>query len=127
AYDNVQKLDTKCVKLPCIELNHENGVEMNGKMGVGIKGLKHNIKFYNANDPNDIYYVNEKDGYYVIKRSCDDGQITINEPTLVLYSNPQNTPLSFTGQYHIKQNSNIISKSYNQKENTCGKKLCLCK
>ncbi|MBP3848050.1 hypothetical protein J6I39_09935 [bacterium] len=127
AYDNVQKLDTKCVKLPCIELNHENGVEMNGKMGVGIKGLKHNIKFYNANDPNDIYYVNEKDGYYVIKRSCDDGQITINEPTLVLYSNPQNTPLSFTGQYHIKPNSNIISKSYNQKENTCGKKLCLCK
>lgn len=127
-YDNQQRLDTKCIKLPQIELNHENGIEMDGTMGIGIKGLKHNTKFYNANNPEDVYYVNvDHNGNYVIKRGTDGGQITLNEPTLVLYSNPENAPLSFTGQYHIKQGLNKIKKSYTYKHDECGQQLSLCK
>lgn len=126
-YDNQQALDTKCVKLNEIELNHQDGVEMNGTMGVGIKGLKNGIVFYNANDPQDKYYVNIVDGRYVIRRGKDGGKITINEPTLVLYSNPVKAPLSFTGQYHVKQSVNSIKNAYAPKNNDYGKQLCLCK
>ena len=126
-YDNEQALDTKCIKLPQIELNHEGDTEMNGTMGVGIKGLRNNIKFYNANDPNDVYYVNIVGDRYIIKRGTDGGQITINDPTLVLYSNPVDAPLSFTGQYHVKQGVNTINNAYTFKNNECGKQLCLCK
>ena len=127
AFDHLQKLDTKCVKLSQIELNSENGVEMNGTMGVGIKGLRNNIEFYNANDPSDKYYVNIVGDKYIIKRGKDHGQITLSDPTLVLYSNPQNAPLSFTGQYHIKQSRNTLVNSYSPQNDECGKKLCLCK
>jgi len=126
-YDNEQALDTKCIKLPQIELNHEGDTEMNGTMGVGIKGLRNNIKFYNANDPNDVYYVNIVGDRYIIKRGTDGGQITINDPTLVLYSNPVDAPLSFTGQYHVKQGVNTINNAYTPKNNECGRQLCLCK
>ena len=127
AFDHLQKLDTKCVKLSQIELNSENGVEMNGTMGIGIKGLRNNIEFYNANDPSDKYYVNIVGDKYIIKRAKDHGQITLSDPTLVLYSNPQNAPLSFTGQYHIKQSRNTLVNSYYPQNDECGKKLCLCK
>lgn len=126
-YDNEQALDTKCIKLPQIELNHEGDTLMDGTKGVGIKGLRNNIEFYNANNPNDKYYVNDVDGRYVIRRATDGGQITINDSTLVLYSNPQDAPLSFTGQYHIKQGVNTVKNLYSPKEDICGKKLCLCK
>lgn len=127
AYDNVQALDTKCVKLNQIELNHEGDTEMNGTLGVGIKGLRNNIRFYNAKDPNDIYYVNQIGNRYIIKRGTDGGQITINDPTLVLYSNPLDTPLSFTGQYHVKQSAKAVKNAYAPQNDVCGKKLCLCK
>lgn len=127
AYDNQQALDTKCIKLDQIELNHEGDTEMNGTLGVGIKGLRNEIKFYNAKDPSDIYYVNQIGNRYVIKRGTDGGQITINDPTLVLYSNPVSAPLSFTGQYHVKQGVNIIKNTYSPKNDFCGQKLCLCK
>ena len=127
-YDNEQALDTKCIKLSQIELNHENDVEMNGALGIGIKGLKHNTEFYNANNPEDKYYVNlDEKGNYFIRHATDNGIITLNEPTLILYSNPQKTPLSFTGKYHIKQRINDITKQYSRQENVCGKQLCLCK
>ena len=128
-YDYRQPLDTKCIKLPAINLNTEKNVIKNGAMGIGIMGLKHNIEFYNANDPNDIYYVNISDDgkHYVIKRGKDNGQITINEPTLVLYSNPQKSPLSFTGQYHIKQGLNKLTKAYSPQDKECGKSIMLCK
>ena len=126
-YHHEQKLDTKCVKLDQIELNTQDGIEMNGTMGVGINGLKNNTEFYNANDPNDKYYVNVEGNRYFIRRAKDGGKITINEPTLVLYSNPKNAPLSFTGQYNIKQGLNVIKKAYSQKKYDYGKQLCLCK
>ncbi len=85
---------------------------MNGTMGIGIKGLRNNTEFYNANDPSDKYYVNIVGDKYIIKRAKDHGQITLSDPTLVLYSNPQNAPLSFTGQYHIKQSRNMLVNSY---------------
>ena len=127
-YDNQQALDTKCIKLDGIELNHEGDTEMNGTLGVGIKGLRNNIKFYNANNPDDVYYVNIiGNNRYVIKRGTDGGKITLSDPTLVLYSNPLDSPLSFTGQYHVKQSVNSINNAYAPKNNDCGKHLCLCK
>ena len=126
-YDNEQPLDTKCIKLPQIELNQQDGVKMNGTMGIGIKGLRNEIEFYNANDPDDKYYVNVEGDHYFIRRAKDHGQITLNEPTLVLYSNPQKAPLSFTGQYHIKKSVHDVTRAYSAKDNTCGKQICLCK
>ena len=127
AYDYLQKLDTKCIKLNQIELNHEGDTEMNGTLGVGIKGLKNNTKFYNANDPEDVYYVNVEGDRYFIRRGKDGGVITLDDPTLVLYSNPLSSPLSFTGQYSIKQGKNVIKNAYSPKIADCGKHICLSK
>ena len=127
AYDYEQKLDTKCVKLPQINLNYEDGIQKNGALGIGIKGLRNNIEFYNANDPSDVYYVNLVGDSYVIKRGTDGGQITVNEPTLVLYSNPEKAPLSFTGLKHTNLGTRDVVNAYSGKENICGKQLCLCK
>ena len=126
-YDNQQALDTKCIKLNQIELNHEGNTEMNGTLGIGIKGLKNETKFYNAKDHTDVYYVNKVGDRYIIKRGTDNGTITINDPTLVLYSNPDDAPVTFTGQYHIKQGLNKINKAYTLQKEECGKQLCLCK
>lgn len=126
-YDNTQKLDTKCLKLSQIMLNFDdNGTTQNGALGFGIQGLANNTEFYNANDPSDIYYVNESNGKYFIKRGTDDGKITINDTTLVLYSNPKKVPLTFRGQYHLEQNPNVIKNAYCPKANDCGKQLSLC-
>lgn len=132
-YDHEQALDTKCIKIPQIELNMEDGMIKNGGMGIGVMGIKNLTEFYNANDPNDKYYVNaEWDDYnktyhYFIRRGTDGGQITMSDPTLILYSNPQSAPLSFTGQYHIKQSVHSLHNAYNHKNKECGKQLCLCK
>ena len=126
-YDHEQILDTKCIKLPQIELNNQDGIEMNGTMGIGIKGLKNETIFYNASNPDDKYYVNVEGDRYFIRRATDGGQITIDEPALVLYSNPENAPLSFTGKYNVKQGLNVIKNAYMPMKYDCGKKLCLCK
>ncbi len=129
-YDTTQKLDTKCLKLPKIMLNFDDGGTLqNGALGFGIQGLADNTEFYNANDPSDVYYVNldKSNGQYCIKRGTDGGNITIYDTTLVLYSNPKKAPLSFRGQYHIEQNSNVIKNAYSPKANECGKQLSLCR
>ena len=60
---------------------------MTGKdAGRGIAGLKHDTIFVNANDPNDLYYVNEHDGKYFLKHGSGDGKIRVDGSTLIFIS-----------------------------------------
>jgi len=109
----------------------ENGedetIYIDGANDVGITGLKPNTVFVNAKDENDKYYVNEFNGKYFLKRGTDNGRITIDDSTLILYHVPENTPLTFTGRYDIKPSVNFVTNVYSNKENTCGSKLHLYK
>ncbi len=105
----------------------EKTVYIDGEGGVGIPGLKPGTEFVNAKDENDKYYVNEIDGKYFIKRGSGDGSIPLNDTTLILYSVPKDTPLTFTGRYDVKPNSRTICKAYENKTDECGKNLVLVK
>lgn len=94
---------------------------------VGIPGLKNGTIFHNANDENDIYYVNEHDGKYFLKRGTGDGSIPLTDTTLILYSVPENTPLTFTGNLNFKPNARFVANAYDNKTYECGKKLALSK
>jgi len=127
-YDHEQPLHTKCVELPQITLNFDNEGDKDGSMGIGIQGIKPDTVFYNASNPDDHakYYVNMSNGKYYIKKE-GGFPIIVNDVSLVLKSNPDNAPLTFTGQYHLKQNINTLTNAYAPKEVTCGKQLSLCK
>ena len=109
------------------ENGHEKTVYIDGDSGVGIAGLKPGTEFVNAKNENDKYYVNELDGKYFIKRGSGDGSIPLNDTTLILYSVPKDTPLTFTGQYNVKPNARFVASAYENKTNECGKKLALVK
>lgn len=107
------------------ENGNEKTVFMDGAEGVGITGLKSGTIFVNAKDENDKYYVNEFDGKYFLKRGTDNGQITVEDSTLVLYHVPDNQ-VSFSGRYHTPS-YNFVADIYSNKETTLGKNLALCK
>ena len=97
---------------------------MTGKdAGRGIAGLKHDTIFVNANDPNDLYYVNEHDGKYFLKHGSGDGKIRVDGSTLILYHVPDGTPLTFTGRVDINTPANIVADAYSNKTIDCGKKF----
>lgn len=91
------------IKLNSIDLTEGRG----GKVGL-IGGLKPGTKFVNANDKNDVYYVNGNN-QLTRPEGADKkpiGPITFEDSTLVLYHEP-----SFTGrrsmynpQYHFTSN-----------------------
>lgn len=105
----------------------EETIYIDGADGVGITGLKPGTVFVNAKDENDKYYVNEFNGKYFLKRGTDNGRITVEDSTLVLYSVPENTALTFTGRYNIKPSVNFVAGAYSNKEVLNGSKLALCK
>ena len=106
---------------------HEYTVFEDGANGVGITGLKNDTIFVNAKDPNDLYYVNEHDGKYFLKRGSDNGKITVEDSTLILYHVPDKSKLSFTGNYDIKPSMKFVTSMYKQNNVDCGKKLALYK
>lgn len=124
------------IKLDSIKLNFDvektfdgkdKTVFIDGDGSVGIPGLKPGTVFVNAKDENDKYYVNELDGKYFIKHGSGDGTIPLNDTTLILYSVPEGTPLTFTGNYNIKPNSQYVVNAYNHKSYEYGKQLALVK
>lgn len=107
------------IKLNSIDLTEGRG----GKAGLA-NGLKAGTKFVNANDENDVYFVNGNN-QLTRPEGADKkpiGPITINDTTLILYHKP-----SFTGrrtmynpQYHFTSNP------YKQKQEVVtGSKLAL--
>ena len=89
--------------------------------------MKTGTVFVNAQNENDKYYVNELDGKYFIKHGSGDGSITLNDSTLILYSVPDGTPLTFTGNLNFKPNSRFVTSAYQNKTDICGQKLALIK
>ena len=70
------------------------------------------------------FVVVEHNGKYFLKKEDGTGLI-LDDTTMVLYHVPENTPLSFTGQYHLKQNINTVMNTYSQKNHNIGKQLSL--
>lgn len=109
-----------CLTLDSINLNFEVRKGEDGKLypaiedgsnGIGISGLKNNIKFVNAKDENDVYYVNEHDGKYFIKHGSDGGKIKIDDSTLVLYYDPEDSNPNKPGDKY-KPSSQYVSNAY---------------
>lgn len=122
------------LKMDSIKLNFETQndgkggektVFLDGANGVGITGLKPGMVFVNAEKEDDKYYVNEFNGKYFLKRGTDNGRISINDSTLILYHVPDNQ-VSFNGRYHTPA-ANFVADMYANKENVLGKNLALCK
>lgn len=128
-YYSKDKLTFDSIKFNFEIKKDENGNErtifMDGADNVGVTGMPKNMVFVNAKDENDKYYVNELDGKYFLKRGTDNGKITLDDTTLILYHVPQNTSLSFTGQYNVKPSVNFVAGAYDNKCADCGKKLAL--
>ena len=129
-YYSQQKLTMDSIKFNFETKKDEHGkdvtVFVDGADGVGITGLKNGTKFVNAKDEKDVYYVNELDGKYYLKRGSGDGKVIVDDTTLVLYHVPENKPLTFTGSYNVNS-ANSIANAYEVKVNDCGKKLALVK
>ncbi len=128
-YYSQQKLTMDSIKFNFETHTDENGKEYNifldGKDGVGIPGLKNNTVFVNAKDPNDLYYVNEHDGKYFLKRGTDNGKITVDDATLVLYHVPENAQLSFTGSFKFVPSGRYAAGAYNVPQSEYGKNLAI--
>ncbi len=126
---NKQDLSLESIQLNFeIQKDHnqqEHTIFLNGDNGVGIPGLKNGTIFHNAKNEDDTYVVNELHGKYFIKRCTGDGTIPITDSTLILYSVPENTPLTFTGRNDFKPNSRYVTNAYDNKSYECGKKLLL--
>ena len=79
-----------------------------------IGGLRSGMKFINANNPNDVYYVDDKNQL----TGPDHKPIEFSDSVLVLYKAPnQNLEPSFTGR-RVMYNPqyNIISNPYKNKK-----------
>ncbi len=116
-YDNEKYYSPHHLKLDAIRLNagktnDGRDVKMDGAYGVGLTGLKPGTVFVNAKDENDKYYVNEYNGEYFLKRGTDNGTITVDDSTLILYHVPEKTPLTFTGSGRIKPSYKFVAKAY---------------
>ena len=109
------------IKLNSIDLTEGR----DGKAGLA-GGLKPGTKFVNANDKNDIYYVNGNN-QLTRPEGADRkpiGPITINDSTLVLYHEPTFTGRRsmYNAQYHFTSNP------YQQKQQSVtGSKLAVVK
>ncbi len=116
-YDHEKYYSPNHLKLDAIRLNggkNDNGhdVRMDGAYGVGLTGLKPGMVFVNAKDSKDKYYINEHNGEYFLKRGTDNGTITVDDSTLILYHVPEKTPLSFTGNNRVKPSFKFVAKAY---------------
>lgn len=118
-YNNEKYYSPNKLCMDSIKLNFKtvNGrpVFMNGEGGVGVPGLKNNMVFHNAKNPDDIYIVNEYDGKYFIKHGSGDGNIYMDDSTLILYHVPKEAPLSFTGKYNLKPATDFVTNAYTTK------------
>ena len=127
-YDYCEYYSPEHLQLREIRLNYGQGPGlMEGDLGVGIVGLKPGTVFYNANNPKDTYRVNRSDdGKYYLKRENNEW-IDLNDSTLILYSAPDNKPLSFTGSYNVKPSYRYVTSTYSKtaKNTACGEKLLL--
>ena len=124
-YDNQHSYYHKKMYLDAVKLNFDNNGQINnGKLGVGVQGIKPGTKFVNANNEDEKFIVVEHDGKYFLKKEDGNG-LMLDDTTMVLYHVPESTPLSFTGQYHIKQNINTVMNAYLQKNHNIGKQLSL--
>lgn len=133
-HDNESYYSPTKLTLDSIKLNfetkkdangHEHTIFLDGQNGVGIPGLKNNTVFVNAKDPDDLYYVNELDGKYFLKRASDNGKITVDDSTLILYHCPDNAQLTFTGSAKYTPAAHYAVNAYNAKPVESGKKLAL--
>ncbi len=109
------------------EFGNDKDVIVDGDNGVGICGLKNGTKFINANNENDVYVVNELDGKYYLKSTSGDGKIRLTDSTLILYSVPKNSALTFTGSFDFKPSSRLVAGAYKTNDCECGKKLAIVK
>lgn len=124
-YDNQHPYTPKKLFLDAIALNFDkNNNICSGEWGVGIPGIKPGTEFVNANNENERFEVKEFNGKYFIKNK-NGGGIEMNDTTMILYSVPEKTPLTFTGQYNIKQNLSIINNTYKPKQSEFGNQLSL--
>ena len=124
SYDNQHDYIHKKLYIDELKLNFLGETKFDGSLGIGIQGIKPGTEFVNANDENDRYVVKESNGNYYIKNKNGYG-ISLDDTTLVLYSVPKNTPLSFTGQYHVKPAMNMVKNAYNPNIQHQGKQLSL--
>ena len=78
-----------------------------------IGGIKSGMKFINAINSNDVYYVNDKNQL----TGPDHRPIEFSDSVLILYSDPaQNSTPSFTGRRILyNPQYNIVSNPYKQK------------
>lgn len=127
-YDNQFGYYKKNLYLDAVKLNFDNeGHINNGKLGLGVPGIEEGTEFVDANHPENVYDVREVNGKYMLKKKgSKDAGLELHDTTMVLYSVPKNTPLTFTGQYHIKQNINTVRNAYAPKNYSIGKQLSLC-
>lgn len=78
-----------------------------------IGGLKSGTKFINANNKNDVYYVNDKNQL----TGPDGRQIEFSDSVLILYKDP--AQVSFTGRKVLyNPQYNIVSNPYQTKKET---------
>lgn len=126
-YDNQFGYYKKDLYLKELKLNYDkNNNICKGEIGVGVQGLEPGTEFVDANHPENVYDVRLENGKYkILKKGTNDIGLELHDTTMVLYSVPKNTPLSFTGQYNIKQNINIVKNAYSPKNYESGKQLSL--
>lgn len=106
----------------------KNGISLNQNgESLGLaRGLRQGMKFVNAKDPNDTYYVrHEDDGYKIMRRDNSknhDEPIRFYDSTLILYHQP-----SFKGRKTMyNPQYNFVSQPYTSKEKAnIGSKLQL--
>ena len=101
---------------------------LNKCFGANMKGtLQHAI--WDSKDGCLVWFPHvarlENGKYKILKKGTNDIGLELHDTTMVLYSVPKNTPLSFTGQYNIKQNINIVKNAYSPKNYESGKQLSL--
>lgn len=129
--DNKYAYEMNMDRAAFIESLHMNECGEN----IGIKGLKKDMLFRDAEKPNDEYYVREYHGDYFLKRKVEghDEPIMLDTSALILYHDPEddkdskdNKKVSFTGHYgNFKPNAKFVAGAYNTKVCEQGKKLAL--
>lgn len=130
AFDNQMTYEPEHLVLDSIKLNFENqddkNIMMSGEYGIGVPGLKNKLIFRNADNKDDIYYVNEFEGKYYLKHGSGDGRIYLNDTTMNLYHDPKDNPQpTFQGRYYT-QTPKFAANAYANETIQCGKKLSIC-
>ena len=114
------KYEPKTQKIDKIYLNQMGDM-------LGIPSIKHDIKFVNAQDENDIYYTKiDNKGQYYLQRVVKDKDVPteINDATLVLYHVPPNEENKTEQKAAILSSAQAI-KSYQHQPITATKQLAI--